>query len=509
MEVGRRGSIYVYVFTPGGRGGRGMQVLTGRIKDGLALMTEVVEDSRAEEDARSGRRSASPGSREGLLVAEEYEPAWERALEVAGLFAPPSARRGQEAWTLHLLGDIAGRRQPGAPDDAERFYRDAMAIAEPLRHASRGGALPLGLGELYVRTGRRRGARALAYRGRALPRPGNRALAGAGGAAARHTSRMTRAPVYRWLVPRVVAPLAERLRLPAWTTERRLGELQWRSPEELEERALSRLRSLLAHTARHVPHYRQLLAGVDARDIQGDGRSRPGADHHQGRAAGGLPRRTTAENLPASRRQPMMTSGSTGLPFELYWDRSVLPVLGGTDRFWLGWSGIAVWHTRIVIASPAYFYERIKPPRRLHALANRLVIGERSENLPADQITTAKFRSLVERVTPRGPYFIRSYPGALASLAAGLVKDGTPLASYPRAVVTLAETLTSANAARSPRGFPVPGGEPLLGMGSTADRPQLSRTAPDTLHVNSSESSFAWSGLTAPTRRLEKRAAWW
>jgi len=79
---------------------------------------------------------------------------------------------------------------------------------------------------------------------------------------------MTRAALYRWLVPRVVAPLAEGLRLPVWTTERRLGELQWRSPEELEERGLSRLRSLLAHAAHHVPHYRELLAGVDPRDIK-------------------------------------------------------------------------------------------------------------------------------------------------------------------------------------------------------------------------------------------------
>jgi phenylacetate-coenzyme A ligase PaaK-like adenylate-forming protein len=71
---------------------------------------------------------------------------------------------------------------------------------------------------------------------------------------------MTRAALYRWLVPRVVAPLAERCGLPVWTTERRLGELQWRSPEELEERALSMLRPLLAHAAHHVPHYHELLA---------------------------------------------------------------------------------------------------------------------------------------------------------------------------------------------------------------------------------------------------------
>jgi phenylacetate-coenzyme A ligase PaaK-like adenylate-forming protein len=295
---------------------------------------------------------------------------------------------------------------------------------------------------------------------------------------------MRRARLYRWLVPRVVAPLAEHLGLPAWTTERRLGELQWRSPEELEERALSRLRPLLVHAAHHVPHYRDLLAGVDAREINAmaDLARVPISTKRELRA--GFPGRTTAQNLPESRRQPMMTSGSTGLPFEFYWDRSVLPVLGGTDRFWLGWSGIAIWHTRIVIASPAYFYERIKPPRRLHALANRLVLGERTENLPADQITTAQFRLLVERVTPRGAYFIRSYPGSLASLAAGLMKDGVPLLSYPRAVVTLAETLTSATAARLREVFQCP----VVNHYSAWEVPQMAHScpaAPDTLHVNS------------------------
>jgi len=295
---------------------------------------------------------------------------------------------------------------------------------------------------------------------------------------------MRRAPLYQWLVPRVVAPLAEHLGLPAWTTERRLGELQWRSPEELEERALSRLRQLLEHAARHVPHYRDLLAGVDARGIRAvsDLARVPISTKSELRA--GFPGRTTAQNLPESRRQPMMTSGSTGLPFEFYWDRSVLPFLGGTDRFWLGWWGIAVWHTRVVIASPSYFYERIKPPRRLHALANRLVIGERTENLPADRITPAQFRSLVERVTPRGPYFIRSYPGSLASLAAGLVKDGEPLRSFPKAVIALAETLTPATAARLREVFRCP----VVNHYSAWEVPQMAHScpaAPDSLHVNS------------------------
>ena len=295
---------------------------------------------------------------------------------------------------------------------------------------------------------------------------------------------MSRDEVYRRVVRGLVAPLAERLGLPVWTTTRGLDDLQWRSAEELENRALSRLRALLDHAAQHVPYYRALLSGIDPRDITAfsDLCRIPITTKQELRA--GFPALTTADNLPTRRRQPMMTSGSTGFPFEFYWDRAMLPVLGGTDRFWLSWSNVDIWHTRLVIASPSYFYERIKPPRRLHALANRLVVGERTESLPADQITTASFRSLVERLSARGAYFIRSYPGSLASLAAALAKDGVELPTYPTAVVALAETLTPANAARFREVFRCP----VANHYSAWEVPQIAHSCPvepDVLHVNS------------------------
>ncbi len=297
---------------------------------------------------------------------------------------------------------------------------------------------------------------------------------------------MTPERFYSWWVPRVVAPLAERLHRPVWTTARRLAGLQWGTLEEVEARALSRLRQLLEHAARHVPHYRNVLAdaGTDWRDIKSisDLARIPVSTKRELR--GGFPELTTAHNLAASRRQSMMTSGSTGLPFEFYWDRSMLPILEGTDRFWLEWTGVSIWHTRVTVASPGYFYKRIQPPRRLQSLSNRVVIGQRSESLPADQLTTARFRSMIARVSARGPYFIRGYPGSLASLAAGLAKDGVPLASYPRVVVAVAETLTPANTANLRNTFRCR----VANHYSAWEVPQIAHSCPDNpdvLHVNS------------------------
>ena len=60
--------------------------------------------------------------------------------------------------------------------------------------------------------------------------------------------------MHRWLVPHVVAPLYEHVsgRRP-WTTLRRLQELQWRAPAELEARTVHGLRGLLAMPGRGSP----------------------------------------------------------------------------------------------------------------------------------------------------------------------------------------------------------------------------------------------------------------
>ena len=67
--------------------------------------------------------------------------------------------RGHETYALHLLGDIAARREPPEREEAEAHYRQALALADEL------GMRPLvahchrGLGTLYAATGQREQAR--------------------------------------------------------------------------------------------------------------------------------------------------------------------------------------------------------------------------------------------------------------------------------------------------------------------------------------------------------------
>src|SRR5262249_38735067 len=292
-------------------------------------------------------------------------------------------------------------------------------------------------------------------------------------------------PLYRRLVPSIVAPLGARLGHPLWITARDLAQRQWDTPEILQMRAVSRLRPLLTHASRHVPYYRDLFARahLDPRDItsQADLAKVPITTKVELRA--GFPALTTAENISASRRHRMMTSGSTGLPLECYWDRATLSLMAATELLWLEWARTAIWHTRIVIASPSHFYNAISPARPLRRLVSAVVLGKRTESLPADQLTAARFRSLIERVASRGPYYLRGYPRAIAGLAATLSEEGTPLNRDPKVIVTLAETATPANIDTMERVFRCR----VVSWYSAWELPQIAHSCPDNpalLHIN-------------------------
>src|SRR4029079_12763923 len=129
----------------------------------------------------------------------------------------------------------------------------------------------------------------------------------------------------RRLLVGVGAPLYELAtgRRP-WTEYRRRCELQWRSPESLDALALERLQRLLRHAAAHVPYSRDAFrrAGVEAAGVRSlDDLTRLPITR-KADLRPGFPDAVTADNLPASRRFRTETSGSTGLPFELYTARA-------------------------------------------------------------------------------------------------------------------------------------------------------------------------------------------
>jgi hypothetical protein len=69
-------------------------------------------------------------------------------------------RRGDQAYALRLLGDIAARCEPPESTSAEPHYRQALALAEELGMRPLQAHCHLDLGTLYALTGRPELARA-------------------------------------------------------------------------------------------------------------------------------------------------------------------------------------------------------------------------------------------------------------------------------------------------------------------------------------------------------------
>jgi class 3 adenylate cyclase/tetratricopeptide (TPR) repeat protein len=132
-------------------------ILGGRVAAAVPLLTRALEQITAM-DLGAFQAFCRLSLGETHLLASRLEAA--HAL-VAGTLTHARAHqeRGNQAYALRLLGDIAARREPPEVAQAEVHYQHALALAEAL------GMRPLqahcyrGLGTLYATTGQREQAR--------------------------------------------------------------------------------------------------------------------------------------------------------------------------------------------------------------------------------------------------------------------------------------------------------------------------------------------------------------
>src|SRR5262249_29831155 len=82
---------------------------------------------------------------------EEARTLAARALELARTYQG----RGNEAYILRLLGDIAAHRAPPEVEEVDASYHQALSLAEELRMRPLVAHCRLGLGTLYAKTGQR------------------------------------------------------------------------------------------------------------------------------------------------------------------------------------------------------------------------------------------------------------------------------------------------------------------------------------------------------------------
>jgi tetratricopeptide (TPR) repeat protein len=132
--------------------------LARRVADAVPLLTQALEQNAALERA-DHQAICSLTLGEAQVVAGRLEEAHAFA-ERALAHARKHQERGNQAYALRLLGDIAARREPPEHEQAESYYCQALALAEELGMRPLQAHCHLGLGTLYARIEQRAPARA-------------------------------------------------------------------------------------------------------------------------------------------------------------------------------------------------------------------------------------------------------------------------------------------------------------------------------------------------------------
>jgi tetratricopeptide (TPR) repeat protein len=131
--------------------------LCGRVADAVPLLTQVMAQTTTTARVSLEVLCSLPLVEAYMLAGrmEEAQTLGEHALALTRAHQA----RGNEAYALRLLGDLAAWREPPERDQAEAHYRQALALADELGMRPLAAHCHLGLGTLHLQAGRREPAR--------------------------------------------------------------------------------------------------------------------------------------------------------------------------------------------------------------------------------------------------------------------------------------------------------------------------------------------------------------
>src|SRR5262249_11754569 len=102
---------------------------SGRLAEALRLLEQAVARGAMLLRGHASRHDSLRGTAfsEAYLLAGRLEEASTHARE-ALVLARTRKERGNEAWALRLLGEIAAQHKPSQPESAEDYYRPALTL---------------------------------------------------------------------------------------------------------------------------------------------------------------------------------------------------------------------------------------------------------------------------------------------------------------------------------------------------------------------------------------------
>ncbi len=127
--------------------------LAGRVGEAVPLLEQAVERATAMR-LRVYHSLLLTSPSEAYLLAGRKDEAMEHAARALAL-AHEHQERGNQAWALRLLGEIAVHREPPERESAETYYQQALTLAEELGMRPLLAHCHFGLGTLYTKIGQR------------------------------------------------------------------------------------------------------------------------------------------------------------------------------------------------------------------------------------------------------------------------------------------------------------------------------------------------------------------
>jgi phenylacetate-CoA ligase len=271
-----------------------------------------------------------------------------------------------------------------------------------------------------------------------------------------------------------------------WSGLRGLQELQWWPPEELEARALRKVRTLVAHARAHVPYYGALLRAASVLPDElasiGDMSRIPISGKAELRVD--ATRRVLADDVPSRRRVVGSTAGSTGMPFRFYADRAASEVWQSSYLLFREWAGAPLGTTMMWIPGPAHASLSARVIAQIRATAARVLVDERTIHLSDFEPDATELGGLIRKLRPDRGYAIWGFPSYIARIAAQLLESESALPFHPRVIFTYAETLSMLNRRAIEAAFRCR----VANHYSSWEVLHLAQTCPDhpdVLHVNS------------------------
>lgn len=212
---------------------------------------------------------------------------------------------------------------------------------------------------------------------------------------------------------------------------------QWQSAQDLREFQNRAFLSLVRHAFLHVPFYRALYAehGVRLQDILSieDIGKLPCITKEMVRLKG---TEFLSDTVRRSDLTAISTSGTTGTPLTIYFEKSAIQQNYAFFARSLQWGGVSVGERSATFAGrPIIPARQVGPPfwRTNLVLKNTL--------FSSYHLSPGNYPFYVEKLQELQPRFIDSYPSALYVLARYIQESGMSFSAQPRAIVTSSETL--------------------------------------------------------------------